>query len=126
MIIRAVLYSPLRPASSGGVPFFERSFTNFESTDEIEQTGARQLAHILKDGKYVVPLGANSQLELTLPCDDLQKHLGSVDENMTLEMSGVLPEVTDELVSILHEDGWKILNASQFFDLHQVIPAHVH
>ena len=127
MIIHAVLYSPTHPPISGGKPFFERSITNFESRDHIPQTGARQLAHILKDRKYIVQLGANSELTLLLPCEEVAKHLGRDDaDNMTLEMIGILPQIDENLVSILEEDGWNHLNSPLFFELFGIAPVQVH
>jgi hypothetical protein len=127
MIIHAVLYSPTHPPTARGVPFFERSFTNFESRDEIPQSGARQLAHILKEGKFIVQLGATSELELSLPCEDLPKHIGTdTEDNMTLEMIGILPEIDERLVSILEEDGWNHLNSPLFFELFGIAPVQVH
>ncbi len=125
MTINALLYSSLHPLSTGGAALFRRSFTDFVSKDEIPQTGARQLAHILKqEGKFVVQIGAESTLDLTLPCDDLLKHLGTdIDENMTLDMVGTLEIVDQRIVSILEEDGWISLNPQLLFDLYGIEPA---
>lgn len=118
MIVKAQLYSPNHLAVNGGIPFFERMISRFEPLDKRQKSGERRLIQILRDKKLVVPFAAGGSIELTLPCDDLRKHLKANERNqLVLDMEGTISEVTPRVVANLAEDGWTPINTPRFFEL---------